>query len=78
MNAMTLLPILHRHAERVLGRPATFELDQSFEELGIDSLYLTEMAVGVLTELDVYVPMADLATAKTPGHFVHVLLDELA
>ena len=70
-----MVELLLRHARRVLGneRFELADLDRTFEELGIDSLHLTEIAVAVLTELDVYVPMASLARAKTPAGFLAVL-----
>ncbi len=77
---MNRVELLVRHARRIVGDErlalAPVDLDRSFEALGIDSLHLTEIAVAVLTELDVYVPMALLARATTPAAFLAVLEEE--
>ena len=67
------------HARKVMG--ARFQpqggIDNSFTELGIDSLYLTEISFALLTELDLYVPMARVARTKTVREFLQLVLDEL-
>ena len=67
------------HARKVMG--ARYQpqggLDHTFAELGIDSLYLTEISFALLSELDLYVPMAQVARTRTVREFLQLVLDEL-
>jgi acyl carrier protein len=68
------------HVRRVMGPKFELEkltVDASFAELGVDSLYLTEVSFALLTELDVYVPMAQVARTKTVREFLEVVLAAL-
>ncbi|MBX2801431.1 MAG: acyl carrier protein [Myxococcales bacterium] len=81
MDRAALTERLRFHAQRITG-DAEAELTDAalgrpFEELGIDSLHLTEITAAMLTELDVYVPMATLARTRTPREFLEVLQAEV-
>ncbi len=68
-------------ARRVLGEGYDLEritTEKTFEELGIDSLYLTEIAYGVLARLDLYVPMGRIAETRTVGGFLALIAAEAA
>lgn len=69
------------HVKRVMGESFVIDsltLEKSFDELGIDSLYLTEIAFALLTELDLYVPMAKVARTKSVKEFLELVISERA
>ena len=71
---------LQGHAQLVMGSAWPVErvtLDSAFEELGIDSLHLTEIAFALLSELDVYIPMAKVARTRSVREFIELLRAEL-
>lgn len=76
----SLLACTRAHVREVMGPKFDTEglgLDHTFTEIGIDSLCLTEISNSVLSELDLYVPMARLARAPTVREFLQVVLDGL-
>jgi acyl carrier protein len=76
-----LYDLLLRVARRVLGEDwdlARISPEKTFDELGIDSLFLTEIAYGMLKELDLYVPMARLVEARTVSGLLELLREETA
>ncbi|MDP1823662.1 MAG: phosphopantetheine-binding protein [Archangium sp.] len=75
-----MFEMLKVHAKRIMGEKydvGQVTLDRTFVELGIDSLYLTEIAFAVLAELDLYVPMAKVARAKNAREFLELVAVEL-
>lgn len=76
-----LSKLLLSHAKKRLGddtRLSLRHLQTPFEDLGIDSLHLTEITVSMLAELDLYIPMAQLARTTSPEEFLRVLGAEIA
>lgn len=68
------------HVRKVMGNRLDVEkvsLDATFAELGVDSLYLTEVSFALLTELDVYIPMAQVARTRSVREFLELVLSSL-
>ncbi len=78
--AARTLEQLKDRAQLVMGSAWPVErvtLDSAFDELGIDSLHLTEIAFALLSELDVYIPMAKVARTRSVREFIELLRMEL-
>lgn len=69
------------HVKKVMGAKyddSKATLDSTFAELGVDSLYLTEVAFALLGELDLYIPMARVARTTSVREFLELVVSEQA
>ena len=72
----SLIALIERHLKKVMGSEfdtVGFTADRSFEEMGLDSLFMAEVNLVVSSEVDVYLPMSELAGALTPRKLAHAV-----
>jgi acyl carrier protein len=64
-------------AEKAAVQPDALDLDRTFEDLGLDSLHLMEIALWVRKEFGVDIPEGDLHHEQTAREGLDYLMDKV-